>query len=63
MGDTSIEARMRLQIRLDDLVVAIDLAERRGQRLRVQALLLEYELVAAEMARLALVDRAQEGLS
>jgi hypothetical protein len=52
--------RVRLQLRLDDLVRAIDLAERRGQRLRVQALLIEYELVAGEMARLALLDRTQE---
>jgi hypothetical protein len=45
-----IEDRVRLQLRLDDLVVAIDDAERRGQRLRVQALLIEYEMVTGEMA-------------
>jgi hypothetical protein len=52
-----IDDRARLLVRLDDLVAAIDLAERRGQRLRVNALILEWELLAGQLARLALEDR------
>ena len=55
-----IEHRVKLQLRLDDLVAAIDDAERRGQRLRVQALFLEWELLTAELARVTLLDRIQE---
>jgi hypothetical protein len=60
VDDAHMRDRVQLQLRLDALVWHIDEAERRNQRLRAQALLLEYELVAGEMVRLALADRAQE---
>jgi hypothetical protein len=55
-----IEDRVTLQLRLDDLVEAIDDAERRGQHLRVTALICEWELLAHEQMRLALEDRTRE---
>jgi hypothetical protein len=52
-----IEEQVRLQLRIDQLVAVIDDAERWGQRLRVNALLLELELLYGERMRLHLEDR------
>jgi hypothetical protein len=55
-----MQDRVTLQLRLDDLVAAIDRAERRGQQFRVTALICEWELLVHEQMRLALEDRARE---
>jgi hypothetical protein len=49
-----IDDQVRLQLRIDQLVAVIDEAERWGQQFRVNALLLEMELLCRERMRLHL---------